>query len=125
MEYNTLTFPVNPFPKPRMTQSDKWKKRPVVVKYHIFKDSLNHYADEFNYTVGEQLSVVFILKMPKSWSEKKKKEFDGQPHQQTPDLDNLVKAFKDALCLEDSYIHTYINMQKKWGREGKIIVNLN
>ena len=72
MEFENITFPVCPFPKPRMTQRDRWKKRPVVVKYHIYKDSMKHYANEFNYCVDENLSLTFIMPFPKSYSKKKK-----------------------------------------------------
>ena len=59
--------------------------------------------------------------MPASWSEKKKKEMDGKPHQQKPDIDNLEKAFLDALCKDDSYVYAHAG-EKYWGREGAITV---
>ena len=37
----TYQFNVNPVAKPRMTQRDKWKKRPVVDKYYAYKDEMN------------------------------------------------------------------------------------
>jgi Holliday junction resolvase RusA-like endonuclease len=122
MEYDEIIFPIVPFPKPRMTQRDKWKKRPVVVKYHLFKDGLKHYACENKYEVGCELSLTFVMPFPKSYSKKKKESLRGKPHQIRPDLDNLVKAFKDALCLEDSYVYKYNCVQKIWGDEGKIII---
>lgn len=118
----TITFDICPFPKPRMTQRDRWAKRPRIVKYHIFCDGLRHYASLNNYEVGKELSLTFIMEMPKSWSKKKRNELNGQPHTQRPDLDNLIKAFKDALCEDDSHVHTYFNMKKVWGEEGKIII---
>lgn len=45
-----------------------------------------------------------------------------QPHKSRPDLDNLVKGFKDALLKEDSHIHKYINVKKVWGYHGAIII---
>jgi len=33
-----MIYNINPVPKPRMTQSDKWKKRPPVLRYFAFKD---------------------------------------------------------------------------------------
>lgn len=122
MESNEIIFPVNPFSKPRMTQSDKWKKRPVVVKYHIYKEALCHYANMFNYKVSEELSVTFVIKMADSWSKKKKAEFEGKPHRQTPDLDNLVKAFQDCLCTQDNFVHKFKEVNKIWGHEGRIII---
>lgn len=80
---------INPVPKPRMTQRDAWKKRPVVVKYHAFCDEMR--ANHF--TLPESgAHLTFVIPMPKSWSKKKRIEMNGKPHQQRPDVDNLIKA---------------------------------
>ena len=117
-----ITLNIVPVAKPRMTQSDKWKKRPATEKYWKYKDDLKMLCFLCRWQPKEDLDIKFILPMPKTWSEKKKKKMDGQPHKQRPDLDNLIKAFKDALLIEDSHIHTYQNMQKVWGREGQIML---
>ena len=117
-----ITLNILPVAKPRMTQSDKWKKRPVVEKYWRYKEDLKLLCFLCRWMPKEDLDVQFVLPMPKSWSERKKKKMDGQPHKQRPDLDNLIKGFKDALLIEDSHIHTYHNMKKIWGREGAIIL---
>ncbi len=62
--------------------------------------------------------------MPKSWSKKKKLEFGGQPHQQKPDLDNLLKGYQDALAKDDSFIWKFELIEKKWATKGKIVVRL-
>lgn len=115
---HTTEIPIAPVAKPRMTRSDKWKKRPATEKYWNFKDELNA-------LVKGDLSPVFLadfhVAMPKSWSEKKKKEFDGKPHQVRPDGDNFVKALKDCLCEEDSYVYDG-RYRKFWAREGKIVL---
>lgn len=56
--------------------------------------------------------------MPPSWSEKKRREMEGKPHQQKPDLDNLLKSL-DALYEDDSVIWK-ISAEKVWAREGFI-----
>ena len=53
----------------------------------------------------------------------KTKDLDGKPHTLKPDLDNLIKAFQDSLLDNDSFIHTYKNISKIWGYDGKIIIN--
>jgi Holliday junction resolvase RusA-like endonuclease len=60
--------------------------------------------------------------MPASWSKKKREEMDRQPHQNKPDLDNLIKAFKDALLSEDSGVWKYGEMEKRWATRGFIVV---
>lgn len=115
-----ITLLVDPCPKPRMTRSDKWKKRPCVVKYFKFCDELRYQAKLNHYIPGNSLSLRFVIKMPKSWSKAKKREMNGTPHMTRPDLDNLLKAFKDSLLKEDSDVHTYVSISKVWGQEGRI-----
>mgnify|MGYP003624631975 FL=1 len=117
-----ITLNIVPVAKPRMTQSDKWKKRPATTKYWQYKENLKLLCFICRWQPKEDLDIQFVIPMPISWSGKKKEKYDGQPHKQRPDLDNLVKAFKDALLIEDSHVHTYHNIKKVWGREGQIIV---
>jgi Holliday junction resolvase RusA-like endonuclease len=117
-----VTLNIIPVAKPRMTQSDKWKKRKATDKYWQFKDELNQLCAICRWKPKEVLHIKFVIPMPISWSKKKKERMDGQPHKQKPDLDNLVKAFKDSLLKEDSHVHTYGKIQKIWGRRGQIIV---
>jgi Holliday junction resolvase RusA-like endonuclease len=87
--------------KPRMTQRDRWAKRPCVVKYYKFCDELRDAIDVVGLDVA-RLDLVFHIQMAKSWSNKKKAFMNGQPHRQKPDADNLLKAFADALLKDDS-----------------------
>ena len=118
-----LEIIIDPYPKPRMTRADSWKRRPCVVRYWAYKDNLKKLSKELNYRPGETLSLTFIIAMPKSWSNKKKEALNGKAHKQKPDLDNLIKAFKDCLMVEDSHVHTYPFMRKIWGFTGKILVH--
>jgi Holliday junction resolvase RusA-like endonuclease len=121
-KFTFIALDVEPVPKPRMTVRDKWKKRPVVMRYREFCDALRLAALRAGYEVRPPLSIRFEIAMPDSWSKKKKNEMRGQPHLSTPDLDNLIKAFKDALCENDSYVWCYNRMEKIWADHGRIIV---
>jgi len=99
-----------------MTRSDKWKQRPAVMRYRQFKDDLR---EVIKGELDPRFKIVFHVPLPKSWSEKKKIAFDGQPHQVKPDVDNYLKAFMDAMSSDDSYIYD-VHCQKYWAREGKI-----
>ncbi len=70
-------------------------------------------------------SIVFYLPMPESWSQKKQNEMRGHPHQSNIDLDNLCKAFLDALCSNDQHIHTIRNLQKVWSDFGQIVLEID
>lgn len=112
-------YDITPVPKPRMTRRDKWAKRPCVTTYFEYCNKLR----EIGASVPDGgAHVRFIMPMPKSWSAKKKAEMAGKPHQQKPDLDNLLKALFDATRKEDSGIYS-ISAIKEWGDEGRIIIN--
>lgn len=108
-------YPIAPNTKPRMTQRDKWKKRPCVLQYHAFKDEVRLRKVK----VPERHHVIFVVPMPGSWSKKKKAEMDGKPHQKRPDADNFWKALLDAVFEEDSHIWD-ARVTKVWGYEGQI-----
>ncbi len=110
-----MLIKIDPLPKPRMTQKDRWAKRPCVLRYWEYKDKLNALLDD----IPASCRVIFHLPMPKSWSKKKKKEMIGKPHQQRPDIDNLIKAVFDCICKEDSYIW-HVESSKYWAEEGSI-----
>lgn len=117
-----VVFYMKPEPKPRMTQRDKWAKRPAVVRYYAFCDELREFWTKYSNTqVPPNVYIVFTIPMPASWSEKKKLEMEGQPHQQRPDIDNYIKAFLDALCEDDSYVYM-LRAEKYWGRMGSIAI---
>ncbi|ARD60179.1 crossover junction endodeoxyribonuclease RuvA [Kosakonia radicincitans DSM 16656] len=113
-----MIYPIVPMGKPRMTRSDKWKKRPEVMRYRAFCDEVR--------ICGVVLPVAgayvtFILPMPASWSKKKRAEMNGKPHQVKPDKDNLEKALLDALFENDAHIWDS-RVTKLWGESGQIII---
>ncbi len=104
-----MIYNIIPCPKPRMTQRDRWAKRPPVLRYWAFKDA----CKAAGVTLPDAFKVVFYLPMPASWSKKKRAAMEGKPHQAKPDVDNLVKALQDAVLDEDSGVWS-IWAQKKW-----------
>ena len=111
-----MIYKITPVGKPRMTRSDKWKKRPRVLRYWDFKDEVRR----LGITIPESGShIVFTLEMPKSWSRAKKELMDGKPHQTKPDKDNLEKALLDAIFEKDEHIWDS-RVTKVWGYEPSI-----
>ena len=111
-----MIIDIEPVGKPRMTQRDKWSHRPVVVKYFAFADDLrNKYKQE----LPKEPSLIFFITMPKSWSKKKKAEKLHTPHDQKPDIDNLIKSVLDIKCKEDKHIAKVL-AEKYWSLKGAI-----
>jgi len=113
-----VKYNLTPVPAPRMTQRDKWAKRPCVVRYFEFRDKVR----ELGITVNSFDCIVFTMPMPKSWSKKKKLEHNGKGHKSRPDLDNLCKSILDSIFEEDCHIHA-LTLLKVWGYEGSIEIN--
>ena len=125
-------FEINPMGAVRMTRSDKWKtninhinplkrQRKAVHKYFTFKTTIQLQAKSMGYNLGETLEAVYVIQMPNSWSKKKKERMNGLPCKVKPDTDNITKAIKDALKVNDSDVW-YEKAEKRWGYKGAIII---
>jgi Holliday junction resolvase RusA-like endonuclease len=108
---------ITPMGKPRMTQSDKWRQRPAVLRYRQFCDELREALPGFELPC--EIQLTFFIKMPPSWSRKKQTALVGSPHDQKPDIDNLAKAFLDAFKTEDKHVY-HLNAMKYWSYVGSI-----
>ena len=111
-------YDITPVPKPRMTRRDKWLKppRPCVARYRAFCDEVFHAKIDL---LESNTQIMFIIPMPKSWSKQKKQEMAMTAHQQTPDLDNMIKGIFDA-CYKDDCVIYDIRATKLWGDIGQI-----
>lgn len=112
-------YKITPVSKPRMTQRDKWAKRPCVVKYFAFKDEVRKQGAAIP-THGAH--ITFYIAMPKSWTKKRKEVFNLQPHQSRPDVDNYLKGIFDAVFDEDCRIWD-IRATKLWAYESSIEIS--
>mgnify|MGYP003654086905 CR=1 FL=1 len=120
-----MYYAITPVPAPRMTKQDVWLKprRPCVARYFAFQDHVALLKIE----VSERCRIVFYMPMPKSWSKKKKELMHLQPHQQTPDGDNLEKAlldsvFRDNIKFKDDSHIWQVHREKRWSYEGGIAI---
>lgn len=118
----SFVIDINPMGAVRQSSSDKWKKRPVVVRYHEFRDKLRaEVVRQYGSLppVPDYIRSVFHIEMPEYWSQKRKQRMAGQPHKDRPDRDNCEKAILDALFEEDSA--SWCGFQKKyWAEKGRI-----
>jgi Holliday junction resolvase RusA-like endonuclease len=112
---STVSFTIHaePMGKPRMTQRDKWAKRPAVLRYRAFADKARASAPANLPSSPIRVDWTAFLSMPDSWSAKKKAAHKGQLHQSKPDRDNIDKGILDALWESDSCIATG-TIEKRW-----------
>ena len=125
-----IVIDITPTPAPRMTQQDRWAKRPAVVRYIGFQKHLVMLCNIKGLTaLPNEMGWTFEMPIPKSWSKKKKAEMIGRPHRQKPDLDNLIKGFQDSMTYgredDDSHIDSYLPTRKIWAEIGRIIIYVN
>ena len=91
----------------------------------LIRDSWEHGIVEGEYLV---IAMAFTMPIPQSYSNKKKKELEGQPHTKKPDLDNLVKAVLDALndvAFKDDSKIWRIMATKEYGSEPKVWIGIH
>lgn len=111
-------YEITASPKPRMTRSDRWRKRPVVLRYRAYCDMLR----ALRVRIPHRYHAIFVLPMPASWSAARRAEMCGRPHQQVPDESNLRKALEDAVLPRGDQ-HLWDGRGTKiWGATGRLIV---
>src|SRR6202000_3278 len=111
------TYAITPVPKPRMTRSDSWKKRPAVLRYWAFKDKVR----ELGIELQSPCKITFYIPMPESWSKRKRADFNGKPHMNSGDVDNFLKGIFDAVFDEDAHMWS-VWAEKYWSETGYITV---
>jgi Holliday junction resolvase RusA-like endonuclease len=123
MTEHLIFHPGTPVAKPRMTQRDRWAKRPAVLRYRQYCDSLRQMYTAGPEVTGATVHMVFGFAPPKSWSRKKTEERINKPHRQKPDIDNLIKGVLDALFVDDSGVHR-VSASKHWALEPYVHVTV-
>lgn len=119
-----FSIPGEPIGAPRMTQQDKWKQRPCVVRYRQWKDEARRAAGELP-PVEDIASVSWVAYFvpPASWSKKRREAAIGTLHRSKPDRDNIDKALLDALFPNDQGVAAGV-IRKVWGRECRLDVTI-
>jgi Holliday junction resolvase RusA-like endonuclease len=95
---------IQPVPKPRMTRSDKWKKRPCVLAYRAFADELRLKVRKLP---ESPFKIIFHIHSPIA-------KRDGTPHTFRPDGDNLTKSVLDSLWPNDDAHLWSVWFEKRW-----------
>lgn len=129
--------PGKPMAKPRMTQRDKWQKRPCVMRYRSWCDLASECFEkalnQAGFTSGlsayqvDSLSWVAHFEPPKTWSGKRRTLVLGELHRSRPDRDNIDKAVLDSLFPHgregDSAIAQGC-IKKLYSEESKVVIRI-
>jgi Holliday junction resolvase RusA-like endonuclease len=118
METFYVTIPGIPVSKPRMTQRDKWKQRPCVMRYRAWADGVRAKVWKALGTLPasnrvHRLSWIAYFEPPKSWGKAKRAAAIGELHRAKPDRDNIDKALLDCLFDQDSGVAAG-TIEKRW-----------
>ena len=124
-----LIIPIKPFPAVR-SNKNSWNTK--TKEYHSKMNSLRTYLLPHRREIMEKMiegtyNIQFHSKMPIYWSKKKQDEMRWKPNQNTPDIDNLFKAFSDTLFYDpvnkskDDCRIWKLSADKYWGDDDKIV----
>jgi Holliday junction resolvase RusA-like endonuclease len=97
-EIMRMVFDIDPCPasRPRVSRWSTYYPK----KYTQFRNEMKALTSEMDTTPCEKLisvDIEFNVRIPKSWTKKKKKEKNGQYCDNGCDIDNYLKAILDSL----------------------------
>lgn len=93
-----------------MTRRDKWAKRPCVVRYFKFRDKIRARLKRDDAPTEVHVKAYF------------KHQTRTGPHNQKPDIDNIIKAVLDT-WKEDKATYK-VSGEKWWGDEDRLEITL-
>lgn len=120
-----IVIPGEPMSKPRMTQRDKWKQRPVVMRYRDWCNRVRAAVGD-SLPAPEQiaeLNWIAYFEPPRSWSKDRRWRAAGTPHYAKPDRDNIDKAVLDCLFKQDQGIAAG-RIEKRWDWKARLEVEI-
>ena len=121
-----LVIPGPPPGKPRMSQRDKWRKRPEVQRYREWCDRVRE-AIGSSIPPAEsvtQLNWMAYFEPPASWPKKKRVAAIGQRHRSKPDSSNILKGLEDCLWPEGDEALSDGRYSKRWDWVARLEVEI-
>lgn len=111
----SFTVPGTPVPCPRMTQQDKWMKRPCVMRYRDWSNRVKAAAGEVD-PAAYRVEFYAYMPIPPSISKRKRATMSGTLHRLRGDVDNIGKGLLDSLFKNDGQI-AILHGEKYWEDE--------
>jgi Holliday junction resolvase RusA-like endonuclease len=112
-------------PKLNESKLPKWamQLRRSMLRYNKYKDDVRQRAKDAEFVIPDRrILIIFCFPMSMSVRAKVAEDRLKTGHQVKPDIDNITKAFFDALKRQDSSIYD-VSLHKQWlpkGETGRI-----
>lgn len=118
-----IKIPVEPYgtPRPRFSRRGNYVQTYHPAKYTQYKHSVKQFLPRTLFdNVPISVKMLFIVKIPNSWSKSRKRAAVGKWCMKKPDVDNYAKAILDAgneHTWQDDSIVVDLHVKKKYGIE--------
>jgi Holliday junction resolvase RusA-like endonuclease len=125
----TVTLMIKPQTHVRSTQGDSiffripedkllppgLKRKKRLVRYNDYKNDLLNEAIEHNFSIPDGMfHIIFFIPFNKTARKNFRLDNNMRPHRVKPDVDNLYKAFADALKKDRDQVIWDARMSKVW-----------
>jgi Holliday junction resolvase RusA-like endonuclease len=113
---------VSPMGKPRQTQSDKWKQRPVVIRSRLIADQIR---ESFGLKPMEKFESAGKIAVYAYFQTNNPDRFNNLIHTVKPDASNVLKLVEDSILDHDEKLHS-VECVKEWTeRESSLVIFLS
>lgn len=112
-----FVIPGNPVAKPRMTNRDRWFKRPITTRYWEWVNAAKLVIPPLP-PDAQRVELVIFVEFPKSWGRKKRAGLSGEPNRGRKDVDNYLKAALDTIFPDQDCAIWSVSVEKRW-EDGK------
>jgi len=104
--------------------NDYLNRKNTIKRYFDYKRALKAEAIKQGFVIPEEnVWFRFFIKMPESWSKKKKNKMRFEQHKSRPDIDNISKGIFDSLLIQDMALSDY-RASKFWADVGFIEIEV-
>jgi hypothetical protein len=121
-----IVIPGPPPGKPRMTQQDKWAKRPNVVRYYDWCNMIRAVVGDSLPDASRvaELNWTAYFTPPESWPKIKRARAIGTKHRQKPDSSNILKGLEDTLWPKGDEALADGRYRKRWDWTARLEVEI-
>lgn len=126
---NEIVIPGKPIPlkRPRFSKTGSVYNSQSHEMLIIFLDIKKQWGSRPLLMQPIHIDIIFVFKIPESYSALKQRAMKNSFHCIRPDIDNLVKTYLDIMtgaCYNDDKIIASISAKKIYGREDRTVIGI-